>query len=38
MTKIHEQEHIAYPEALQWIAAGRIQLDGRRITLKQDTP
>lgn len=34
MTKIHAQEHIAYPEALQWIAEGRIQLDGRRITLK----
>ncbi|MBT8042722.1 MAG: phosphoribosylglycinamide formyltransferase [Pontiella sp.] len=34
MTKIHEQEHIAYPEALQWIAEGRIQLNGRRITLK----
>jgi len=34
MTKIHAQEHIAYPEALQWIATGRIQLDGRRITLK----
>lgn len=33
MTKIHAQEHIAYPEALQWIAEGRIQLDGRRITL-----
>jgi phosphoribosylglycinamide formyltransferase-1 len=24
MTKIHAQEHIAYPEALQWIAEGRI--------------
>jgi phosphoribosylglycinamide formyltransferase-1 len=34
MEKIHAQEHIAYPEALQWIAQGRIQLDGRRITLK----
>ncbi|MCF7849490.1 MAG: phosphoribosylglycinamide formyltransferase [Kiritimatiellales bacterium] len=34
MTKIHAQEHIAYPEALQWIATGRIQLNGRRITLK----
>ena len=35
MQKIHEQEHIAYPEALQWIAEDRIQLDGRRITLSQ---
>ena len=34
MTKLHVQEHIAYPEALQWIATGRIQFDGRRITLK----
>ncbi|VGO12255.1 Phosphoribosylglycinamide formyltransferase [Pontiella desulfatans] len=34
MEKLHAQEHIAYPEALQWIAEGRIQLDGRRITLK----
>jgi phosphoribosylglycinamide formyltransferase-1 len=34
MEKLHAQEHIAYPEALQGIAAGRIQLDGRRITLK----
>jgi phosphoribosylglycinamide formyltransferase-1 len=34
MGKLHAQEHIAYPEALQWIAEGRIQLDGRRITLK----
>ncbi len=34
MMKIHAQEHIAYPEALQWIAEDRIQLTGRRITLK----
>ncbi len=34
MEKIHAQEHIAYPEALQWIAEERIQLDGRRITIK----
>ena len=33
MIKIHEQEHIAYPEALQWIAEGRINFTGRRITL-----
>jgi len=33
MGKIHAQEHIAYPEALQWIAEGRIQFDGRRTTL-----
>jgi len=34
MEKLHAQEHIAYPEALQWIAEGRIRLDGRRATLK----
>ncbi|MDH3981970.1 MAG: phosphoribosylglycinamide formyltransferase [Kiritimatiellaceae bacterium] len=34
MQKLHAQEHIAYPEALQWIAEGRIQLNGRRIILK----
>jgi phosphoribosylglycinamide formyltransferase-1 len=34
MQKLHAQEHIAYPEALQWIAEGRIKFDGRRITLK----
>ena len=34
MEKLHAQEHIAYPEALQWIAEGRIQLNGRRISLK----
>ncbi len=34
MTKIHAQEHIAYPESLQWIAEGQINFEGRRITLK----
>ena len=34
MEKLHTQEHLAYPEALQWIAEGRIELNGRRITLK----
>ena len=34
MEKLHAQEHIAYPEALQWIAEGRIELDGRRTTVK----
>ncbi len=33
MEKLHAQEHIAYPEALQWIAEGRIEFDGRRVTL-----
>ncbi|MBN2685821.1 MAG: phosphoribosylglycinamide formyltransferase [Pontiellaceae bacterium] len=34
MQKIHEQEHIAYPEALRWIAEEQLQRKGRRITLK----
>lgn len=34
MTKLHAQEHIAYPEALQWIAEDRIQLNGRRINIR----
>jgi phosphoribosylglycinamide formyltransferase-1 len=34
MEKLHAQEHIANPEALQWIAEGRITFDGRRIILK----
>jgi len=33
MQKIHAQEHIAYPEALQWIAEGRLAFDGRRTTV-----
>lgn len=31
--RIQEQEHIAYPLALQWLAEGRLALDGRRICL-----
>ena len=34
MEKLHAQEHIAYPEALQWIAEGRIKREGRRIKVK----
>jgi phosphoribosylglycinamide formyltransferase-1 len=34
MCNLHAQEHIAYPEALQWIAEGRIQQVGRRIIIK----
>ncbi len=34
MKKLHVQEHIAYPEALQWIANEQIKLEDRRITLK----
>lgn len=34
MEKIYTQERIAYPEALRWIAEERLQINGRRITLK----
>ena len=33
MQKLHAQEHIAYPEALQWIAKNQLHHDGRRIRL-----
>jgi phosphoribosylglycinamide formyltransferase-1 len=29
--RIQEQEHQAYPEALQWLAEGRLRLCGRRV-------
>ena len=29
--RIQEQEHIAYPQALQWIAEGRLRIEGRRV-------
>ena len=29
--RIQAQEHEAYPEALQWIAQGRIHVEGRRV-------
>ncbi len=32
--RILEQEHIAYPQAIQWIAEGRVLIDGRRVTIK----
>src|SRR3989339_794734 len=31
--RIQEQEHLAYPLALQWLSEGRLALDGRRIRL-----
>jgi len=31
--RIQEQEHRAYPEALQLVAEGRIRLDGRRVRI-----
>ena len=29
--RIQEQEHVAYPQALQWIAEGRVRIEGRRV-------
>lgn len=29
--RIQEQEHLAYPEALQLLAAGRLRVEGRRV-------
>ncbi len=29
--RIQEQEHLAYPEALQWLAEGRLRVEGRRV-------
>lgn len=29
--RIQEQEHIAYPLAIQWIAEGRLRIEGRRV-------
>jgi phosphoribosylglycinamide formyltransferase-1 len=31
--RILEQEHRLYPQAVQWIAAGRLSLEGRRVRL-----
>ena len=33
MEKLHAQEHIAYPEALQWIAGGRIAIKSASVPL-----
>jgi phosphoribosylglycinamide formyltransferase 1 len=36
--RIQEQEHLAYPEALQWIAEGRVSVRGRRVHLAPPRP
>lgn len=33
--RIQEQEHLAYPEALRLLAAGRLSLSGRRVAIAQ---
>lgn len=32
--RILEQEHKLYPQAIQWIAEGRIQIEGRKVTIR----
>mgnify|MGYP003605447926 CR=1 FL=1 len=32
--RIQEQEHTAYPQALTWLAEGRLQVQGRRVTVR----
>jgi phosphoribosylglycinamide formyltransferase-1 len=31
--RIQEQEHVAFPEALQWLSEGRVRVEGRRVRL-----
>ena len=33
--RIQEQEHVAYPEALQLLAAGRLRVEGRRVLISR---
>jgi phosphoribosylglycinamide formyltransferase-1 len=36
--RILEQEHRLYPQAVQWIAEGRLSLEGRRVRLDRASP
>ena len=33
--RIQKEEHVAYPEALRLMAAGRLHVEGRRVTIKE---
>jgi len=33
--RILEQEHILYPRVIEWLARGRVQLEGRRVRIKR---
>lgn len=33
MPRIHAMEHRIYPQALQWLAEGRLRIEGRRVAL-----
>jgi phosphoribosylglycinamide formyltransferase-1 len=37
-TRILEQEHRLYPQSVQWIAEGRLSLQGRQVRLDRGTP
>jgi len=32
--RIQEQEHLLYPQALQWLAEGRLEVSGRRVIVR----
>ena len=34
MSRIHVMEHRIYPQAIQWLAQGRIDVQGRQVHLK----
>ena len=39
MTRIHALEHRIYPQAVQWIAEGRVSVEGRKVHVaKADRP
>ena len=33
--RIQVEEHLAYPQALQWIAEGRLRIEGRRVLIRE---
>ena len=35
MSRIHDMEHRVYPQALQWLASGRLRLEGRTVHIDQ---
>ena len=36
--RILEQEHIIYPQAIQWLAEGRVSIDGRHVRVRAAAP
>lgn len=36
LARIHELEHRIYPQAIQWLATGRLTCDGRRVSVRED--